>query len=121
MANSVSYQRYERVNASRANFKGVYKITVSGSYTQTTGESINLLTASNANGLELNGAVPSGTGAEVDVDTANIGGYVPVISGYSNGTFTLQFFTSGGTELPAAAYPAGISGGSVTVAVPHTV
>lgn len=119
MANAVAYQRYEHGASSAANFKGVYKITFSGSYVQTTGETINLLTASNANGYELNGAVPSGTGAEVDVEASNVGGYEASISGYSAGTFTLQFFASGGTELGAGAYPAAISGGSITIAVPH--
>lgn len=117
MPNTVAYQRYEHAPSGAADFKGVYKITLSGSYTQTTGETVNLLTASNANGYELNGAVPSGTNAEVDVDVANVAGYTPIISAYSNGTFTMQFF-SAGTELAAGAYPAS---SSVTVSVPHRV
>lgn len=117
MANAVAYQRYERGVSSAANFKGIYKITLSGNYVQTTGETISLLTASNANAFELNGAVPSGTSAEVDVLYAGVAGYSPIISAYSNGSFTMQLW-SGGAELAAGAYPAG---STVTVAVPHRV
>ena len=120
MANAVAYQRYEHAPLGAADFKGVYKITLSGSYVQTTGETINLLAASNANGYELNGAVPSGTGAEIDVEYNGLGGYSAIFSGYSAGSFTLQLY-SAGTELAAGAYPAVVSGGSLIISVPHRV
>lgn len=118
MANTTAYLRYEHAASGALDFKGVYKITLTGSYVQTTGETINLLTASNTNGYEEGGAVPMGTGAEVDVEYNGLGGYSAIISGYSAGSFTLQLF-SGGTELAAGAYGAAITGGSLIVSVPH--
>lgn len=51
--------------------------------------------------------------------SASLGGYMPVVvpatgtgaSGLS--TYKLQFWTSGGSELAAGAYPAAISGGNM--------
>lgn len=53
------------------------------------------------------------------VSSASLGGYMPVVvpatgtgaSGLS--TYKLQFWTSGGSELAAGAYPAAISAGNI--------
>lgn len=117
MANAVAYQGYRQAPSGSQNFIGIYKITLSGSYVQTTGETINLLTASNANGYERGGAVPVGTTAEIDILSPNVVGWLPQTSAYSNGTFTLQLY-SGGTEFTAGAYGASVTGGYITIGVP---
>jgi hypothetical protein len=115
MSNAVALLGYRHAASGSQDFIGIYQITLSGSYTQTTGESVNLLTASNTNGLEGNGYVPSGTTAEIDVLAANAFGFLPQISAYSAGAFTMQLY-SGGTEHTASAYTAG---STITIGVPH--
>jgi hypothetical protein len=119
MPNSVAYLGYSHSPSGSQSHTGKYQITLTGTYVPVTGESVSLLTASNPNGLELNGAVPMVSGAEVDVVGENIGGYQAVISNYIAGTFQLNIFASGNTELANIAYPASITGGNITVAVPH--
>lgn len=115
MANATAYLGYRHMPSGSQDYVGIYQITLSGSYVQTTGESINLLTASNTNGFELNGQVPVGTTAEIDILGANAFGFLPQVSAYSAGVFTMQFY-SGGTEHSAGAYTAG---STVTIGVPH--
>jgi hypothetical protein len=107
MANAVAYLGYNRNFGGGQSSNGDYGITLSGSYVNGTGESINLLNASNPNGYELNGQVPMGFTDEPTprVIVSNIQGYEASLSNYSAGTFTLKLYSAAGTELGSGAYP----------------
>ena len=121
MANSVNYTSYSHAAGGSQDFEFRFTATFTGSYVSGTGETINLLMAGNPNGLELSGFLPPTTLPEtvVDVISSSLGGYVPEVGAYSAGSFNLKFFVSGGTELTSEAYPAGITGGTITFAVRH--
>lgn len=103
----------------------VYTFVPSGVYTQgnaigTAGETLNFLTAANPNGLPHSkpGALPAPTDKDVQVIKCP-GGYDAVVE--SNAVapaitnLVLRFFTSGGTELGAGAYPAALLGQNVII------
>lgn len=121
MASVVKYVSYSHAASGSADFEFNYTITVSGTYTTAaTGETINLLTAQNPNGLELDGFLPLGAGDTgfVDILACNAGGYTVTTSALNNGSFNL-FFWTGIAELGTGTYPAVISGGQVNVRVRH--
>jgi hypothetical protein len=121
MASVVSYVSYQHAASGSEDFDFIFTITVSGTYTTAaTGETINLLTALNPNGLELNGFLPVNTldAKFVDILSVNAGGYGVTTSAYSAGSFNL-FFWDAIAELGTGTYPAVISGGQVNVRVRH--
>jgi hypothetical protein len=122
MASVVNYISYEHAPGGSKDFIFNYSITVSGTYTAgATGETINLTTALNPNGLELDDFLPVAGLDEtfVDILIANVKGYGVGVSAYSAGSFNLFFYSAPGTELTTQTYPASISGGQINVAVRH--
>lgn len=122
MASVVNYVSYQHAASGSQDFEFNFTITVSGTYTTAlTGETINLLTAGNPNGLELDGFLPvSGCDAKfVDILNANVQGYGVGVSAYSAGSFNLFFYSAPGTELTTQTYPVAISGGQINVRVRH--
>lgn len=119
MANSLAYVGYSHSPSGSQSHVGKYALSFTGSYVNGTGETVNFLTASNTNGLELNGFVDMGTMPEgqPEVVSSNIGGYELQFSGYAAGVVNCKVF-NGITELSSGAYPAALTGGSVTLAVP---
>jgi hypothetical protein len=123
MASVVNYVSYIHAPGGSKDIELNYSITVSGTYTTAaTGETINLTTALNPNGLELAGQLPIATLDEkfVDIMSCNAGGYTCTTSAYSAGLFNLFFFT-GIAELGTGTYPAVISGGQVNIRVRHRI
>lgn len=115
MANVVSYTSYLHAPGGAADFTGIYTVTFSGSYVNGTGESCNFLTATNTNGLECNGQLPNGgTSTSTPFYTTNINGYGVGVSTLTAGILVIKFYSAAGTELSSAAYPASISGGTVS-------
>jgi hypothetical protein len=108
MANQVSFLGYLRASG-RTPFLRVYGVSFSGSYVQNYGEVINFNTALNPNGLE-DPQVPLTTTPFVPpiVLGSTLGGYDPELEIGGNGTpgeYGINFFTSGGAQLAAEAYP----------------
>jgi len=68
------------------------------------------------NGPSLVPPVPPG------VFSSSLGGYIPQIVPTTGGLsgYKLQFWTSGGTELAAGAYPGAISGGDLVLDIEYT-
>lgn len=101
------------------NKKLIIQLTLSGSYVQTTGEPCDITAANipNPNGLAVTGPnelprIPPKIGA------SQLGGYKAEFTpGSTAANGFLTFWTSGGTELAAAPYPASISGGTLTLEV----
>jgi len=121
MASVVNYVSYEHAPGGSKDFIFNYSIAVSGTYTTAaTGETINLTTALDPNGLELDAFLPAAALDEkfVDILSCNAGGYTVTTSAYSAGSFNL-FFWTGIAELGTGTYPAVISGGQINVAVRH--
>jgi hypothetical protein len=121
MASVVNYISYEHAPGGSKDLIFNFSITVSGTYTTaSTGETINLTTALNPNGLELASFLPVTTLDEkfVDILSVNAGGYTVTTSAYNAGSFNL-FFWTGIAELGTGTYPGVISGGQVNVAVRH--
>ena len=122
MASVVNYISYEHFPGGSKDFRFNFSITVSGTYTTaSTGETINLTTALNPNGLELSSFLPVSTLDEtyVDILNANVKGYGVGVSAYNAGSFNLFFYSAPGTELGTGTYPTGISGGQINVSVRH--
>ncbi len=92
-------------------------LTFSGSYT-VGGDTLNLASPANPNGLEGEGLaeIPLSGGPGVFLESID-GYYVqPVVAGISSPAhYKLQVFAPGGGELTAAAYPAALTGGSVVL------
>lgn len=121
MASVVNYVSYSHAASGSQDLEFNYTITVSGTYTTAaTGETINLNTAINKNGLELNAFLPTGGGDTgfVDILSCNAGGYTVTTSALNAGSFNL-FFWNGIAELATETYPAVISGGQIAVRVRH--
>lgn len=120
MASVVNYVSYQHAASGSQDFDIIFTITVSGTYTTAaTGETINLLTATNANGLEGPLLPVNSCDAKfVDILSCNAGGYTVTTSAYSAGSFNL-FFWTGIAELGTGTYPAVISGGQINVRVRH--
>jgi hypothetical protein len=91
MANTVNYVSYTHAPSGSQTFERIYTITFSGSYTAGAGngETCNLLTAANPNGLEGNADVPitSGDTGYVDIRVANFQGYQVILGPLSGGSF----------------------------------
>jgi hypothetical protein len=122
MANTVNYVSYSHAPSGSETFERRFTVTFSGSYTAgaSNGETCNLLTAANPNGLEGNADLPA-TGTDtgyVDVRLPNFQGYQVVVGPYSAGSFQVRFFVmSTNAELASGAYPAAVSGGVLVIAV----
>ena len=122
MANTVNYVSYTHAPSGSETFERRYTITFSGSYTAgaSSGETCNLVTATNLNGLEGNADLPvvSGDTGYVDVLVANFQGYQVLLGPLAAGSFQVRFFAmSTNTELPTQAYTTPVSGGVLVVAV----
>jgi hypothetical protein len=123
MANTVNYVSYTHAPSGSETFERRYTITFSGSYTAgaSNGETCNLITAANLNGLEGNADLPvvSGDTGYPDVLVANFQGYQVLLGPLSAGSFQVRFFvmSSVSTELASGAYPTAVSGGVLIVAV----
>lgn len=114
MANVCAYIGYLHAPSGSSDFSFRYSVSFTGSYTSGTAESINFLTATNPNGLELAGFIPSTTTATYVAEvSANLAGYTVNIGPLTNGTIALKFYASAGVELSTGAYPASITSGSV--------
>ena len=122
MANTVNYVSYTHAPSGSQTFERIFTVTFSGSYTAGAGngETCNLLTAANPNGLEGNAEVPvvsSDTGY-VDVPLANIQGYQVLVGPLSAGSFQVRFIVlSTNVELASGAYPTAFTGAVLVVAV----
>lgn len=123
MANTASYVSYSHSPGGLTDLEFRYTVTLTGSYvTASTGETINLTTAANPNGLELNGFLPvnSTDVGYVDILLANFLGYQVVLTVYVAGSFTVRFYVlTTGAELASGAYPAAITGGQLNIAIRH--
>ncbi len=121
MANTVNYVSYTHAPSGSETFERRYTITFSGSYTAgaSNGETCNLISATNLNGLEGNADLPvvSGDTGYVDIRLANFQGYQVIVGPLSAGSFQVRFFLMGGAELASGAYPTAVSGGVLVVAV----
>jgi hypothetical protein len=121
MANTTNYVSYQHAASGDKDFTFIFTITFSGSYVNGTGETINFLTAANPNGLELSGFLPvnSVDAGIPDTPGSSVAGYGFGFAAYSAGSAVLKFYSAPGTELASGAYPAGISGGTITAAIRH--
>jgi hypothetical protein len=122
MANTINYVSYTHAPSGSETFERRYTITFSGSYTAgaSSGETCNLVTATNLNGLEGNADLPvvSGDTGYVDVLVANFQGYQVLLGPLAAGSFQVRFFAmSTNTELASGAYTTPVSGGVLVVAV----
>jgi hypothetical protein len=122
MANTINYVSYTHAPSGSETFERRYTITFSGSYTAgaSNGETCNLMTATNLNGLEGNADLPvvSGDTGYVDVRLANFQGYQVLLGPLAAGSFQVRFFAmSTNTELASGAYTTPVSGGVLVVAV----
>jgi hypothetical protein len=122
MANTVNYVSYTHAPSGSETFERRYTNTFSGSYTAgaSNGETCNLMTATNLNGLEGNADLPvvSGDTGYVDVLVANFQGYQVLLGPLAAGSFQVRFFAmSTNTELPSGGYTTPVSGGVLVVAV----
>lgn len=114
MANAVAYIGYLHSPNSASDYAFRYSVTFTGSYTSGTAESIDFTLATNPNGLELNGAIPTTTtGTYAPETVANLAGYTINCGPLTNGKIALKFYSAAGTELGSGSYPASITGGSV--------
>lgn len=123
MANAASYVSYQHNGGGFVDLEFFYTIAFTGSYvTASTGETVNLNTALNPNGLELNSFLPTG-GGDIGYPTvliANFLGYQAVFTVLTGGTFTVRFYVlTTGSELASGAYPAAITGGALAISVRH--
>ena len=122
MANTVNYVSYTHAPSGSETFERRYTITFSGSYTAgaSNGETCNLISATNLNGLEGNADLPvvSGDTGYVDIRLANFQGYQVVVGPLSAGSFQVRFFVmSTNTELASGTYLTAITGGVLVIAV----
>ena len=122
MANTVNYVSYTHAPSGSETFERRYTITFSGSYTAgaSNGETCNLISATNLNGLEGNADLPvvSGDTGYVDIRLANFQGYQVVVGPLSAGAFQVRFFVmSTNTELASGTYLTAITGGVLVIAV----
>jgi hypothetical protein len=96
------------------NFTVFIQLTFSGSYT-TGGDSLNLTTLSNPNGLDVEGVfeLPLSLGPAVYLE--DIGGYYvqPKVSGSTLTAFLINVYAPGGAPVAAGTYPTAVSGGNV--------
>jgi hypothetical protein len=100
--------------AGQRNYTVFIQLTFSGSFTSG-GDPLNLATLSNPNGLDVEGVfeLPLSGGPAVYIE--DIGGYYvqPKVSGSTLNAFLINVYAPAGTVIPAAAYPAQVSGGTV--------
>lgn len=80
------------------------------------GDGLNLDSLSDPNALGA--VVPNVQPASVSVYEESIGGYyAETVRGTNPTNWKLQFFTAGGAEVAAGAYPVGITGGTVVLEI----
>lgn len=96
------------------------KATITGNYTQVTGDAINLTPSSwtdpNALGVVGPDSLPTITPAPF---SQSLGGYYAEITkGTTLANYLIRFFSSQGAELATGAYPAAILNGELTIEVP---
>jgi hypothetical protein len=106
MANTVNFRGYLRASG-RQPFLRVFSVSFNGTYAQGNAEVINFNTAGNPNGLE-DAQVPGLASPSIPffILGSTLNGYTPELEIGGNGTpgeTGIRFFTSGGTELAAAA------------------
>ena len=96
------------------NFTVFILLTFSGSF-PSGGDTLNLTTLTNPNGLDVEGVfeLPLSLGPAVYLE--DIGGYYvqPKVSGSTLTAFLINVYQPGGTIVPASAYPTAVSGGNV--------
>lgn len=85
-----------------------YTVAMTGSYT-TGGDTVNLLTAANPNGIPKEGPITV-PGIPPKLFDINAGGFYAQLKTPNPATltYTVQWFNPGGTEVAAGAYPAAI-------------
>lgn len=112
---SVLYQK------NGVNFKTtVFQIALSANYPGDPGEVVTLNSQSpNPSAQTVTG--PGGTAKlGAAIRSSQLGGYKAELKPTATaGQYDLSFWTSGGTQLGAGAYPATISGGLLTVEIDH--
>lgn len=123
MPNQASYVSYMHAPGGDEDFELIFTVAFTGSYvTAATGETVNLMTALDPNGLELSGFLPVSTTdtGYVDILLANFLGYQVVLTVYASGSFTVRFYVlTTGAELASGAFPAAITGGTLAISVRH--
>ena len=98
----------------------VIKITASGNYVAG-GDTLNLNPSAitDPNGVGLLGDPLNQPRTPPAIDAESLSGYyAELIPGATLATNKIQFFLSEGNELAAGAYPAAITGGTLTVRLP---
>ena len=119
MSQAVAIQRY--MPRSIPDF-ALAKITRTGNYVAG-GDLVNLNpgTWTDPNGIGVLGYPVNVPKTPVAVDSESDSGYyAQVVPGATLATFKIQYFSSQGAELAAAAYPAGILNGTLVLRVPLT-
>jgi hypothetical protein len=100
------------------NFTVFIQLTFSGSYT-TGGDTLNLTTLTNPNGLDVEGVfeLPLSLGPAVYLE--DISGYYvqPKVSGSTLTAFLINVYAPGGAPVAAGTYPTQVSGGNVILTV----
>jgi hypothetical protein len=100
--------------AGERNFTVFIQLTFNGSYT-TGGDSLNLTTLTNPNGLDVEGVfeLPLSLGPAVYLE--DISGYYvqPKVSGSTLTAFLINVYAPGGAAVGAGTYPTQVSGGNV--------
>ena len=100
------------------------QLVPSGTYTQVTGDLVNLANAVNVNGQDMEGffetsIVPPSLEVIDLYTTAPVGGYTATlqVTGKTYQTYVIRFYAIvSGTELATGAYPAAITGGTLILA-----
>jgi hypothetical protein len=100
------------------------KLVASGSYTQVTGDLVNLANTVNVNGIDMEGlfetSIVPPTLEVIDLyATSPVGGYTCTlqVTGLTYQTYVIRFYAiASGAELAAGAYPAAITGGTIILA-----
>lgn len=106
------------------NFKTtVFSLAMSGNYPGDPGEVVTLTDlASNPAARTVTGPGGAAVLGGANIAIQQLGGYTAQFKPTATaGQYNLSFWTSGGTELGAGAYPAAISGGALTVEVDHSL
>lgn len=124
MANTTNYVSYMHAAGNSVDFEFFFTTVFTGSYVTGSGngETINAQSATDTNGLELSGFLPSG-GGDVgfpNIMLENFQGYQILYTALSNGSFTVRFFVmTTGAELASGAYPAAITAGQLNFSIRH--
>jgi hypothetical protein len=100
--------------AGERNFTVFIQLTFSGSF-PTGGDTLNLATLTNPNGLDVEGVfeLPLSLGPAVYLE--DIGGYYvqPKVSGSTLTAFLINVYAPGGSIVATGTYPTQVSGGNV--------